>query len=277
MSTIRQTISDAFKGLSPGTIGLHHGDPSTYSHTLSVKTKNSSVKKKKVIQVPGRFYQHGSKTLYLDAKGVWENTALLLSKADALHIAGEIDRFSLSYHGDVKSNNEWLAMYGYNPTMSITFHDKHGKPVQKPMPGMACHNCGIVLPIQLIEIDHHMPQADGEYLYTVKTLRALGLTIAAGTGAKSTGIGNWGKFVIAVKERPFGTNPQLNLVADRNKWIPNDKGKAFLSLCAFAFSLNPFSIGMMALTSACRNSMLNLVPLCRTCNGNKSDYYKVIK
>ena len=44
---------------------------------------------------------------------------------------------------------------------------------------MPCHNCGVLLPIQSIEVDHQNPQVGGRFV--LKIFRILGLTTAAGS------------------------------------------------------------------------------------------------
>ncbi|ARK08851.1 hypothetical protein A6C57_00200 [Fibrella sp. ES10-3-2-2] len=297
MSDIETQLKTFFQKFTTGPIVYYEGTPvvvtlpkhyvnKAKTHQVGIqklhniqkgnKPKATISKANPEVDIHGRFYPDFNKQLKLNAKGVYDNNIQVLSKADALHLAGWIDYFSFNKHAEVRKDDKWLSMYGYKPNTSVLFRDKLGNDNLKPIEGMACHNCGIVLPLKLIEVDHHMPQSDGEYLYTLKTLRALGLTLKPAEGSKGLNFETWAfkNFKVPVKERTFGKTRQATgtYTSDQQKWLPNEKGKAFLSLCAHV--LQPS--GITVLSEACKNTYLNLVPLCRACNGNKSDYYNPI-
>jgi hypothetical protein len=115
-----------------------------------------------------------------------------------------------------------------------------------------------------------MPQAGGEDLYTLKVLRSLGLTEYAPTGGKGNIIhGGIAWQVIQPKARPRGDYNHLYTSTPWQKWTTNAKGAAFLSLLQLKGCLPD-------LQRACKNSTLNLVPLCGECNRVKSDWIRAI-
>jgi hypothetical protein len=149
---------------------------------------------------------------------------------------------------------------------------------------MPCHNCGVLLPLQSIEVDHQNPQAGGRFV--LKIFRIIGLTTQGPIGAKGVAYvfnqrHNQGKGFkiesIYPNYRELGSASYLT-EASRNtgfdttpsaKWTTTVQRSLLLSAFAFAGALND-------LNRFCMNSVLNLVPLCRGCNGAKGNIQRTV-
>lgn len=199
-------------------------------------------------------------------------TPRLLSKAEARTIALKIDALAVgSDHLNVKNNTDWQRIY-QRSARNYPVMDAHGNVGQQNIDTVPCHNCGIIVPVSMAQIDHHMPQAvGGESLYTLKMARSLGLTeqgAVRGKGA-AIGAGNLATLVLHPRGRDSTYNHLYNVSAAK-KWTTNDKGNAFFSLLAHCPG------ALVSVQERCKNSVLNLVPLCSECNRNKSDWVKHI-
>lgn len=203
--------------------------------------------------------------------GVFFGDTMQLTVARARKHAAKIDElYAGSDHADVWDNKVWTAAY-LSGVRGMTFVDQHGNSISKQVQTTPCHNCGIILPRDCIDIDHNMPKVGGEDLYTIKMLRSLSLTLEGPTGGKGLAILNdvsWRLFP-RLRERGKTSYNHLYTPTPGGKWSTNDAGTAFLSLLASQKKLDD-------LRTACKNSMLNLSPLCRSCNGVKSDFVRPI-
>jgi hypothetical protein len=219
-----------------------------------------------------------NQTVLADGNGVVEVSvggavSSVLTESDALKVAKSIDKHNNgTNHLKIWSNKIWLSVYDYD-NRQVSFIDKTGNSVTEPHPTIPCHNCGIVLPLNYVQIDHHMPQQGGQNYYTIKVLRALGLTLGNPNGKKGSAVLR-GKFnanlVIHPQKNDPGNYDRYYLASDKNRWTTNNKGDSFLSVLAYANALNDVK-GM------CKNSSINLVPLCAVCNVKKSDFVRPIR
>ncbi len=152
-------------------------------------------------------------------------------------------------------------------------------------PGVAedsipCKKCGLVLPMKLITIDHQRPQAGGEFEAVAKVFRIFGLTLEGPKGAKGKAFqelvqkggtatnvvlaGDMG--VLTVAPLPVGVKALGgNSLADR--YTLNDSGTMYYSLVKAAGALKE-------LQDRCMHSLLNLAPLCQSCNNIKNNQLK---
>jgi hypothetical protein len=192
------------------------------------------------------------------------------TKATMEALAAKIQQVYVgSDHLTVKDNTDWKRMYQVgNRTMNRMATD--GSVGNYSMQAVPCHNCGLITPFSGIQVDHAMPQKDGNYV--LKVFRALGLTVAGASGAKGTAMAGTGlgTLVMNPKGRAPGDYDHLEFGTAANKWTTNDKGTALLSLFMLADAFDDLS-------RFCMNSLLNLVPLCRACNGTKSDWVRPIE
>lgn len=204
------------------------------------------------------------------------DTDVILTMEEAVDFANAIDTMYVgSSHTDVKTNTTWKAMYHMKDRpMAFKGTVAHSGPTHVMITTIPCHSCGIILPDDAIQVDHYMPQASVESLYVTKTLRVLGLTTGAATGIKGTRFDiNTAAYLtddkIYPKGRDRGNLAYLSNNTPNPKWTTNEKGAAFLSLVASVDGLDDF--GRM-----CKNSLLNLTPLCGLCNQRKSNIEKPI-
>lgn len=199
----------------------------------------------------------------VDAAGLF----IPLTKLEAEDFGRKIDWLYVgSNHLDVKTNVHWQNMY-QAVNRDLVRMDTLGNLVWYKTATVPCHNCGLIVPYSDMQVDHYMPQVGGNYI--LKIFRALGLTTAASTGAKGMAIAGLDTLVMNPKGRDPGNYDHLGFSTNADKWTTNNKGTALLSLFAYAGGLDD-------LARFCRNSLLNLSPLCRNCNGIKSDWVRPI-
>jgi hypothetical protein len=208
--------------------------------------------------------------------GVFSDGATNLTYNDAVSFTDQIDKMYIgSEHTNVKQNKVWKKMYLCEDRM-LSFMDSGGHPTRKLVTSMPCHNCGVLLPIQSIEVDHQNPQVGGRFV--LKIFRILGLTTAAATGVKG------GLYVlhkgsrsglkteqIYPNDRAMGDAAYLTTATTTPtaKWTTTAVGSLLLSAFAFADAMDD-------LDRFCRNSVLNLVPRCRACNGAKGNLQRAV-
>ena len=194
----------------------------------------------------------------------------------AKSFTNQIDKMYIgSEHTNVKQNKVWKKMY-LCEKRTLSFIDSLGHTIQKYVTSMPCHNCGVLLPIESIEVDHQNPQVGGRYV--LKILRILGLTTAAATGFKG-GLyvlhgGNTSKLKteqIYPNARSMGDASYLTTAATTAaaKWTTTAEGSLLLSAFAYAGAMDD-------LDRFCMNSVLNLVPRCRACNGAKGNLQRAV-
>jgi hypothetical protein len=192
-----------------------------------------------------------------------------LSKQEATNLAKKMkDIYIGAEHGKVKESLVWKTMFQVG-NRNILRMDSLGNVISQAVETVPCHNCGFIVPFSDIQIDHTEPQAEGKYV--LKVFRALGLTNAPSTGMKGTAFAGTGLDTLVANPRGRNRGDFNHLVnaTAADKWTTNDKGAVFLSLFMYVQAFNE-------LQRFCMNSLLNLTPLCRTCNGEKSDWVKPI-
>ncbi|QJE01552.1 hypothetical protein HH212_17215 [Massilia forsythiae] len=133
----------------------------------------------------------------------------------------------------------------------------------RPRASLPCFQCGLVLPADLITIDHSKPQAGGGDHAVLKVLRNLNYDLTHHPGV--------GQLATAHRD---GTSAPLHTKAGRNsapmhegkaeRYTLTDKGITVLSVLAAATSLNQ-------VYDACMHSAFNLRPYCSKCNTAKSN------
>lgn len=201
---------------------------------------------------------------------------LILSKEQAMDYADAMDELHTgSDHLNIKSDPIWRKLYLFrNRPLAFEATDGGGQ-ITRILSSVPCHHCGIIMPEDAIQVDHYMPQAQSPDLYTIKTLRALGLTVGKGTGYKGYNFDNSVKnfgltFKIYPTGRERGNMAHLLNGTSSNKWTTNSRGNALLSLVAYAEEMPSFK-------RLCKNSLLNLMPLCSHCNQRKSNQIRPIR
>lgn len=166
--------------------------------------------------------------------------------------------------------------------------------------GCPCHNCGYIVDLESIQIDHHKPKSGGGEQAIIKAFRHLGLT----KGEPAGGLGQTGNSKLMLshfakfdkKRNPFlpkQKEEHLQLL-ERTKGIaPRGRGKGeYLDeiskdtkrqerydLTATGIVILNFMIKSITFPKVERafiHNLLNLRPLCSHCNGSKSNRIKNI-
>ena len=156
-------------------------------------------------------------------------------------------------------------------------HSSGGSIVQKSVKSAACMECGLVLPLRNLTIDHQRPQTGGELEAILKTFRAFGLTTEGPQGAK-------GKMILAYVQASAQPSVQFpQQIQQIIQPIPTKLGRASLggssvenryTLTNEGTLLYSFVVDagkLEDLKSQCMNGLLNLRPLCGACNSSRQN------
>ncbi|MEI8395020.1 MAG: hypothetical protein WCF85_09815 [Rhodospirillaceae bacterium] len=188
-----------------------------------------------------------------------------LNKNDAIILAKCIEYLYVgSTHRTVINNTTWRRIYQVSHR-NIKRMNADGVVGDWNTETVPCHNCGVIVSMTEMQIDHYMPQEGGNFV--TKIFRSLELTTAFPTGGKGQAYRGetWNTFILHPKYRDPGDYSHLrDTTTAANKWTTNDRGNVLLSLFGLVGAISD-------LERMCKNSLLNLVPLCRCCNGAKSN------
>lgn len=156
--------------------------------------------------------------------------------------------FDSPFRGDYRSvitDPNWLAFYHATPNpVAWICVDQGGAPApfiyQR---GIPCWSCGILLPMQAIQVDHSRPQAGEPMEAVAKLFRHKNLTEGRSKGAK--GRANFGG--------PVGAHTLAQ------RYTLNTMGRMMFQII--------ISAGQRAeLLQSCLNNYANLRPMCAQCN-----------
>ena len=148
---------------------------------------------------------------------------------------------------------------------------------QKTVKTSACMECGLVLPLRNLTIDHQRPQTGGELEAVLKTFRAFGLTTEGPQGPK-------GKMILAYVQAsaqpttqfPQQINQLIQAIPTKpgrgplggtsliNRYTLNNEGTILYSFAVEAGQLEE-------LKSQCMHGLLNLQPMCGACNSSRQN------
>lgn len=192
-----------------------------------------------------------------------------------MDIAQRIDDLSFgSQHGLAKKDAIWRGMY-LRALRPVPYIKADGTPGTMNLETYPCHNCGLVLPSKMIDVDHHFPQSMQGPHHILRVLKAFnmsqqGPSRPTGKAARYKASGSLAGFTLNPKGRPYKDVSHIqNNNADKRKYTTNILGSVFLSLIAWVDGGND-------LARLCMNSRLNLVPLCGACNRKKTNKYKAL-
>jgi hypothetical protein len=178
----------------------------------------------------------------------------VVTTAHVTSFVGIIQRsFAHNQHRNVLTQNvDWRTFY-HVAARALTYIDNGGAAmVVAPADTVPCFDCGLVLPLANIHIDHQRPQAGNELEPICKVFRAMGLTIDGPSGPKGThAIATWRGQVNGLGSAGVNTRAA--------KYTLNDVGKMYYTLAHDAGELP-------TLKTACMNHVINLRPLCSACN-----------
>ncbi|WP_432727505.1 hypothetical protein [Variovorax sp. W6] len=193
---------------------------------------------------------------------------------DGVHTKGELfvllDAISAisvgSKHRDVLDNAAWRTMYGFQDNVAFPAFNELGHGTHAYEPAMPCHNCGIVLPVFALEIDHRHAQVDDARQAMIKMMRALGHTSQGPSGHK-------GRYLLnPTTVQPTFIAPKRGLRGARSIWDAVAKSTISKPAESLIWCIGALSeANQKKFINACKNSLTNLRPMCRKCNGEKSN------
>jgi hypothetical protein len=168
-----------------------------------------------------------------------------------------------SQYAQVKNNTEWRRIYQVQ-NRQLQYVANTSVVNGSAEESAPCVDCGMLLPMRLLEVDHQRPLSGGETEAVAKVFRAFQWTVGVAKGNKAVA---WrsGLFVVHPKATRGFQLPPLSTLEQR--YTLNTWGALFYSLAVVAGAKNE-------LETACINSLLNLAPRCRTCNSSKSNTLK---
>lgn len=272
------------------------------------KMKGSATEIPHFYAVSGYIITNLSTDLFYENEVIYLNKKEILKKNLAVKLARAVDTFyaKTQYRVNAMKDETWQRLY-HQAKRNVAVMSATGHILINAESTYPCHQCGIILPEQFIQVDHYMPQDSGEDASIVKILRALGLTELPSSGKGSLlGPGSkWSGLVFPapapaapappapvksgpvrmIAEAPPAQPPLRSFFYPKGrkrgcterfqssivdaKWRTTDTGAAFLSL------LHHVDPGRGILRTLCLNSYLNLVPLCPLCNNKKENQMKV--
>lgn len=210
--------------------------------------------------------------------GLTKFQVFTMSVSDILKIAGAIHDIGLapSTYAGIKGSSPWRKLYQHgkrklwyiNGTTLQAGEDEDTFP---------CMQCGLVLPERLITVDHQRPQSGGEVEAVTKVLRAMGLTKGDPSGAKGKVFQAafekdrlLGYVLFGIGAKPIPTRIGRSVVHSstlKERYTLTNAGAIFLSLAVAAGVYDE-------LAKLSMHSLLNLAPLCQSCNSSKGDKKK---
>lgn len=187
---------------------------------------------------------------------------------DMLAYARMLDRTShaATTYANVKESEFWRSLYDVSPR-ALAFIEAAG-PATHVRDSAACTECGLLLPLSHLTIDHQRPQAGGELEAILKVLRAFGLTMEGPKGQKGQRVRDHllaGGLLTPIQTRPGrAASPGVSLDA---RYTLTETGAVFISVCAAAGLYDE-------LKRRCMNNFLNLAPRCSPCNSSRGNPLK---
>lgn len=214
-------------------------------------------------------FQKAQRLFYIQNDATKVNWYTVINLEEVIAISTLIDNAAMGCdHLKVKDSVHWRTIYDVK---DYEFQHKLGavfKP--KAMPGVPCFECGLILPLHIIEIDHHKPQSGGLEQAIIKVLRNIGwgLTLAPGKGefARATRQTTLAPIPTKAERVPSGIAATSTL---QERYTLTEVGVIYLSILVAVFGQN-------GLWNYFMNSAFNLKPICSSCNKRKSDSLKNI-
>jgi hypothetical protein len=158
-------------------------------------------------------------------------------------------------HGNVLTNSPaWRGFYNAAPRV-LLYLNAAGQPMPAPMVDtVPCYDCGLVLPLNNIQIDHQRPQVSNDLEPICKVFRAMGLTLDGPAGPK-------GLHHVPTISPAVGDLAHAGVGTLQAKYTLNAVGKIYYTLADWSGLLGDNTLG-----AACMNHLVNLRPLYAHCN-----------
>lgn len=165
--------------------------------------------------------------------------------------------FLKDQHRNVLTQNaQWKTFYHLR-LRALLYINQSGGVVAKPAEStVPCYDCGVVLRVANIHIDHQRPQEGNEFEPICKVFRAMGLTIDGPRDASTKGA-TWS---VAWATSVGGLASQGGGLP--SKYTLNGMGKIYYTLAQWYGAPQE----LKDLEVACMNHIVNLRPLCSACN-----------
>lgn len=200
----------------------------------------------------------------------YPGASFFINASDAIFLSEKIDELYMGstaseYRGNLFSCDVWVKMY-QGASYSIPYISG-SSPSLKTEPAMPCHLCGLVLPNKIVQIDHIKPSSGGGDHAIIKLLRYLSndFTNAARIGKRFNGI----EPVVVLTKSDSVRRVKETDSSILERYTLTEKGNIFLSIL-LAACVKYYVI------DSCVNSLINMQPLCPTCNNSKSNKLKNI-
>lgn len=164
---------------------------------------------------------------------------------------------------NVKASEFWRTLYDVTPR-AIAYIEAGG-PANHVVDSGACTECGLLLPLTHLTVDHQRPQAGGELEAILKVLRAFGLTMEGPKGQKGQRVRD--HLLNGAALGPVQTRPNRPAYAGASmdaRYTLTETGAVFISVCAAAGLYDE-------LKRRCMNNFLNLAPRCSPCNSSRGN------
>lgn len=180
-------------------------------------------------------------------------------------------------YSDIKNDPIWQHMYHYASRGLDFLTSSPGSgaltPVRKQHPTYPCHYCGIVLPMEFVEVDHRQPESKPRPC-VIKSLRAVNpLNVSAigfRPGTKASACRNIANVhlnnfstanipKVAINGWDFAT-PFTEHGETDDRYTLSNRGLILDTLLQMFWGETKYQ-------TYCIYSILNLVPACRACNG----------
>ncbi|KAF7555600.1 hypothetical protein G7Z17_g2054 [Cylindrodendrum hubeiense] len=201
-----------------------------------------------------------------------------LSLKDAIEYIQKLDAMSRksTTYADLKDNSTFNVFYPREMKNLLYFNGEIKNEATR-----TCTNCGVVLPVRLLQMDHQRPKIGGQIEAVVKVMRILQLTLEEPRGPKCRQLHN---AFIEAKKHP--TNPWILIFTHQNfltgtikptqlreesppgnlddRYTLNNRGSVLYAI------LRHFGMGDL-LDICLVNGIANIRPLCSACNGGRSN------
>ena len=171
----------------------------------------------------------------------------------------------------------WRKWYGFKANSDVIFTRVNALGVEKQVPlkidSMPCHYCGIRYPLSIIEIDHHHPKSESGGLAVNKVWRVLGFSVdntmkgAKGNSLSASPSLQNSNATFQFYPKEYSLNREIfptKVSFSKNRYKMTTEGAIVYTILKKALTSFP---------EYCVNSVVNLTPICRNCNGRKGTNY----
>jgi len=166
--------------------------------------------------------------------------------------------YTASTYSNVKQSPHWQAAYDVKERLFEINHKTHGSMWQQ-LDSTSCRQCGLIMPLRTLTIDHQKAQDGGGDAAIARVFRGLGLTNGPPKGRKnSLALETYAQSVggTATNAQGDGPPPTTNR---QGRYTLNNVGTIYYSVFKEAAALD-------LLQQACMHHYLNLRPACGPCN-----------